>query len=112
MPPIRTVGQPGGTIAGGGCGTTPGNEQMCGVPTVAAGMPAMSTVGTPGGPITPGCPVGSPTRAAAGIARSSHAFARWSLVDLHHRAGQRRRGLALEVQRRAGHLDRAATAVD
>ena len=34
---------------------------MCGVPTVAAGIPPMRTFGTPGGPITPGWPVGSPT---------------------------------------------------
>jgi hypothetical protein len=27
---------------------------MCGVPTVAAGMPAINTVGTPGGAMTPG----------------------------------------------------------
>jgi len=66
MPPISTVGQPGGTIADGGCTAGGGNEQMCGVVTVAAGSPAMSTVGTPGGPMTPGCPVGSPTRAAGG----------------------------------------------
>jgi hypothetical protein len=70
IPPIITVVEHGGMIALGGCGTTPGNEQMWGVPAVAAGMPAISTVGTPGGPITPGCPVGSPTLAAAGIARS------------------------------------------
>ena len=63
-PPISTVGHPGGAIADGGCTAGGGNEQMCGVPTVAAaphpsptraaGMPAMRTVGTPGGPITPG----------------------------------------------------------
>ena len=38
MPPIRTVGQPGGTIGVGGCGGRPGNEQACSVPTVAAGI--------------------------------------------------------------------------
>jgi len=54
MPPISTVGQPGGTIAVGGCTAGGGNEQMCGVDTVAAGIPAIRTVGTPGGPITPG----------------------------------------------------------
>jgi hypothetical protein len=67
IPPISTVGQPGGAMAVGGCTAGGGNEQMCGVPTVAAGIPAISTVGTPGGPITPGWPVGSPTRAAGGI---------------------------------------------
>lgn len=66
MPPMSTVGQPGGAIGVGGCTAGGGNEQMCGVVTVAAGSPAMSTVGTPGGPMTPGCPVGSPTRAAGG----------------------------------------------
>src|SRR5690349_22392788 len=71
MPPISTVGQPGGAITVGGCTAGGGNEQMCGVPTVAAGNPAIRTVGTPGGAITPGCPVGSPTLAAAGIAVSS-----------------------------------------
>jgi len=54
-------------MAVGGCTAGGGNEQMCVVPTVAAGIPAISTVGTPGGPITPGWPVGSPTRAAGGI---------------------------------------------
>ena len=44
---------------------------MCGVVAVAAGIPAISTVGTPGGPMTPGCPVGSPTRAAGGIVPTS-----------------------------------------
>ncbi len=52
----------GGWTAGGG------NEQMCGVPTVAAGIPPINTVGTPGGPMTPGWPVGSATRAAIGMA--------------------------------------------
>ena len=67
MPPISTVGQPGGTIGVGGCTAGGGNEQVCGVPTVAAGIPAISTVGTPGRPDHPGCPVGSPTRAAGGM---------------------------------------------
>src|SRR5262245_3798156 len=66
-PPMRTVGQPGGIIVDGGCTAGGGNEQMCGVLTTAAGCPAISTVGTPGGPMTPGCPVGSPTLAAGGI---------------------------------------------
>jgi hypothetical protein len=66
MPPMSTVRQPGGAIVDGGWTAGGGNEQMCGVPTVAAGMPPMSTVGTPGGPMTPGCPVGSPTLAAGG----------------------------------------------
>src|SRR5438270_781744 len=67
IPPISTVGQPGGAIVLGGWTAGGGNEKMCGVPTVAAGTPPISTVGTPGGPITPGCPVGSPTRAAGGM---------------------------------------------
>jgi hypothetical protein len=67
MPPIRTVGQHGGMSADGGCTAGGGNEHTCGVPTTAAGMPPMSTVGTPGGPMTPGCPVGSPTLAAGGM---------------------------------------------
>jgi len=53
-PPISTVVEPGGAITLGGCTAGGGNEQICGVDTVAAGMPPMSTVGTPGGPITPG----------------------------------------------------------
>jgi len=51
---MSTFGHPGGMIAVGGCTAGGGNEQMCGVPTVAAGIPAIRTVGTPGGPITPG----------------------------------------------------------
>jgi hypothetical protein len=66
MPPISTFGQPGGTIAVGGWGTTPGKKQAWGVPTVAAGRPPISTVGTPGGLMAPGWAVGSPTRAAGG----------------------------------------------
>ena len=50
IPPISTVGQPGGTIADGGCTAGGGNEQTCGVPTVAAGIPPMSTVGHAGRP--------------------------------------------------------------
>src|SRR5690349_23948758 len=76
MPPISTVGQPGGAITLGGCTAGGGKEQMCGVPTVAAGIPAISTVGTPGGPITPGCPVGSPTLAAGGIEPTSFSSVR------------------------------------
>ena len=72
MPPISTVGQPGGANALGGCTAGGGKEQMCGVPTVAAGIPPISTVGTPGGPMTPGCPVGSPTLAAGGMVVLSH----------------------------------------
>jgi hypothetical protein len=71
IPPINTVGHPGGAITVGGWTAGGGKEQMCGVLTVAAGIPPINTVGTPGGPITPGCPVGSPTRAAGGIATSS-----------------------------------------
>ena len=91
QPPIRTVGRPGrkdGRAAAGQVADPggrhaadqnrrtsgrhdrrrrvrvplPGTMQMWGVPTVAAGLPPMRTVGTPGGPMTPGCPVGSPTR--------------------------------------------------
>ena len=50
MPPMSTVGHPGGTIAVGGWGATPGNMQAWGVPTVAAGRPPMRTVSTPGRP--------------------------------------------------------------
>ena len=39
MPPISTVGQPGGTIGVGGCTAGGGNEQMCGVPTVGGRHP-------------------------------------------------------------------------
>ena len=53
-PPISIVVEPGGAITDGGCTAGGGNEQMCGVDTVAAGIPAIRTVGTPGGPITPG----------------------------------------------------------
>ena len=53
-PPISTVVEHGGAITDGGCTAGGGNEQMCGVDTVAAGIPAIRTVGTPGGPITPG----------------------------------------------------------
>src|SRR5205807_1021705 len=67
IPPISTVGQPGGTIGEGGCTTGGGNEQACRLPTVAAGTPPISTVGTPGPLMVPGCPVGSPTRAAGGM---------------------------------------------
>lgn len=66
-PPISTLVEHGGTMTDGGWTAGGGNEQMCGVVAVAAGIPTMSTVGTPGGPITPGCAVGSPTRAAGGI---------------------------------------------
>src|SRR4051812_48132171 len=70
-PPISTVVEPP-TIVLGGCGP-PGGGMLhtCGVPRVAAGSPLTSTVGTPGGPTTPGCPVGSPTRAAGGMATPS-----------------------------------------
>ena len=54
LPPISTVGQPGGTIGVGGCGGGGGKEQACRVPTVAAGCPPISTVGTPGPLTTPG----------------------------------------------------------
>jgi hypothetical protein len=65
--PISTVPLPlvkgdGGWLGGGG------KEQACMSPITAAGMPPMSTVPTPGPVMVPGCPVGSPTRAAAGIA--------------------------------------------
>lgn len=52
----------------GGCGGGGGNEQACIVPTVAAGIPPIITVGTPGPVMLPGCPVGSPTLAAGGMA--------------------------------------------
>src|SRR5688500_12574565 len=71
LPPISTVGQPGGMIGVGGCTAGGGNEHACMFPTVAAGSPPMSTVGTPGGMRTPGCPVMSPTLAAGGMVRSS-----------------------------------------
>jgi hypothetical protein len=54
IPPISTVGQPGGTIGVGGCTAGGGNEQTCRLPTVAAGIPPINTVGTPGGEMTPG----------------------------------------------------------
>src|SRR5205085_9817888 len=112
-PPIRTVGQPGGTIAVGGCTAGGGKEQICAVPTVAAGCPAISTVGTPGGPRTPGCPVGSPTLAAGGIPVTSS-------VDPYDSAGNRRRDPALELglrralerDARAGGLHLTAAGVD
>jgi hypothetical protein len=47
MPPINTVGDPGGAIASGG------PTQVAISPTRAAGMPPMSTVGHPGGKIGP-----------------------------------------------------------
>jgi hypothetical protein len=67
---MRTVGQPGGTIGVGGCTAGGGNEQVCKLVTVAAGIPPMRTVGTPGPVMTPGWPVMSPTRAAGGIVAS------------------------------------------
>src|SRR3954469_22160976 len=76
-PPISTVGQPGGTIGVTPCGPAGGGiAQTVGLPTTAAGIPPIRTVGTPGGSTEPGCPVGSPTRAAGGIGPRS------SLVDL------------------------------
>jgi hypothetical protein len=51
---MSTVGQPGGAITDGGCTAGGGKEQMCGVDTVAAGIPPINTVGTPGGAMTPG----------------------------------------------------------
>src|SRR5690348_7510026 len=92
MPPMSTVGLPGGTMADGGCTAGGGNEQMCGVPTVAAGIPAISTVGTPGGPITPGCPVGSPTLAIGGIASPRPPLA----IDLHQAGGDRAHAAAVD----------------
>jgi hypothetical protein len=66
---MNTVADPF-TIGVGGWTAGGGNEQTCIVPTVAAGIPAMSTDGTPGGPMTPGWVVGSPTRAAGGTSGS------------------------------------------
>src|ERR1044071_316676 len=66
-PPIKTVALPL-TIGVGGCGPASGGiEQAWLSPITAAGMPPIKTVATPGPTITPGCPVGSPTRAANGI---------------------------------------------
>ena len=53
IPPIITVALPV-AIVEGGCTAGGGNEQVCGVPTVAAGMPEISTEGTPGPAMTPG----------------------------------------------------------
>ena len=64
IPPIRTVGTPGGTIGVGGWGPAGGGkEHVCMSPTRAAGRPPMSTVGQPGGMITPGWGVVAPTLA-------------------------------------------------
>src|SRR5579884_778898 len=66
-PPISTVKLPRGNGVGG-CGPAGGGKaHVCRSPTTAAGIPPMSTVGTPGPVMTPGCPVGSPTRAAGGM---------------------------------------------
>ena len=69
-PPISTVVQPGGAIGVTPCGPAGGGiVQRVGLPTTAAGMPPMRTVGHAGRQRSrPGCPVGSPTRAAGGIA--------------------------------------------
>ena len=72
------------------------------MPTVAAGLPPMSTVGTPGGPMAPGCPVGSPTRAAGGTI--------WlPSIDLDRRAGDDVGPTGFELGGRVGRdLDRGA----
>ena len=55
------------TIVVGGWGGLPGNEHACASPSLAAGMRPIRTVGAPGPVMTPGCPVWSVMRAAAGM---------------------------------------------
>src|SRR5262245_50798097 len=75
-PPISTVRLPLGNGVGG-CGpATGGMAQACRSPAAAAGRLPINTLATPGPPTTPGCAVGSVTRAAGGIADL--------LVNLHH----------------------------
>src|SRR5690606_23388411 len=86
-PPISTVALPGGK-GDGGCGPAGvGIEQVCVSPATAAGCPPISTVATPGPVTTPGWAVGSPTRAAGGMAFSPGSRSR---VDLHQRSGDGR----------------------
>src|SRR3954468_17942137 len=78
-PATSTVALPF-TIGLGGCGPAAGGiAQVCRSPTTAAGRPPIRTVATPGPVMVPGWPVGSRTRAAAGITSSWSAIS----VDLH-----------------------------
>src|SRR5215469_13313914 len=74
--PIITVILPF-AIGFGGCGPAGGGiAQATWSPTQAAGCPEIKTFGHPGPTITPGCPIGSKTRAAKGMSIP--------LVDVDH----------------------------